>query len=147
MFRVALQRTTSYSSTLHLRPYNISTPYSIPWHISRYSTASDNRPDHSQPNASPSSSNKPADVHEHPSAEQPVQSTSSPSRDVQIVAVKERIREWSHETAALLRHRSDTFTRKVAVTFAQLGHELNRVTGYEEIEALKKKVAEQGLSD
>ncbi|KAI0632198.1 Mdm33 family-domain-containing protein [Trametes polyzona] len=42
-----------------------------------------------------------------------------------------------------MRERGDGFTRQVARTFAQLGSELNRVTGYEEIEALKRRVVEQ----
>ena len=45
-----------------------------------------------------------------------------------------------------MRTRGDQFTVNVARTFAQLGSELNRVTGYEEIEALKRRVVEQGAS-
>ncbi|KAI8986082.1 Mdm33 family-domain-containing protein [Trametes punicea] len=42
-----------------------------------------------------------------------------------------------------MRERGDQFTGRVARTFARLGSELNRVTGYEEIEALKRRVVEQ----
>jgi sensitive to high expression protein 9, mitochondrial len=64
--------------------------------------------------------------------------------------VKQRIREWAEQGAIVLRDRADGFTATTKATFSQLGSELNRVTGYEEIEALKRKVVEQGrilLSD
>ena len=44
-----------------------------------------------------------------------------------------------------MRQRGDEFTARVARTFAQLGSELNRVTGYGEIEALKRKVVEKSV--
>ncbi|KAI0335825.1 mitochondrial distribution and morphology family 33, partial [Cubamyces sp. BRFM 1775] len=53
------------------------------------------------------------------------------------------LHEIAHEAVRRMRTRGDQFTVNVARTFAQLGSELNRVTGYEEIEALKRRVVEQ----
>ncbi|KAI0754902.1 Mdm33 family-domain-containing protein [Daedaleopsis nitida] len=61
----------------------------------------------------------------------------------QLNDVKARMKEWSHDTLEGMRQRGDEFTARVARTFAQLGKELNRVTGYGEIEVLKRKVVEQ----
>ncbi|KAI0947476.1 hypothetical protein AcW1_007696 [Taiwanofungus camphoratus] len=61
-----------------------------------------------------------------------------------LANVKERLQGWSERTALLLRQRVDKHTADIASTFSQLGSELNRVTGYEEIEVLKRRVVEQG---
>lgn len=61
-------------------------------------------------------------------------------------ALRTRFRELSNQSAILVRRRADAFTAKTASTFSQLGSHLNRVTGYEEIEALKRQVVEQGKS-
>jgi sensitive to high expression protein 9 len=65
--------------------------------------------------------------------------------------IKERARDWmTLATAAFrqqtdeLRQRADQFTQKTSTKFFQLGSQLNRVTGYEQIEALKQRVVEQG---
>lgn len=63
-----------------------------------------------------------------------------------LALIKAQFKELSHETLGRMRDRGDGFTRQVARTFAQLGSELNRVTGYEEIEALKRRVVQQGAS-
>ncbi|KAF8630937.1 hypothetical protein AX17_005294 [Amanita inopinata Kibby_2008] len=68
-----------------------------------------------------------------------VQSLSTPNLD----EIKQRLREWSEQTAILIRNRADDFTAKSKTTFSQLGAHLNKVTGYEEIEALKRQVVEQ----
>ncbi|KII86805.1 hypothetical protein PLICRDRAFT_70227, partial [Plicaturopsis crispa FD-325 SS-3] len=60
-----------------------------------------------------------------------------------ISAVKERAREWTTHTAVLLRKRADELSQSTRSTFLQLGSELNRMTGYEAIEALKRQVVEQ----
>ncbi|OAX41759.1 mitochondrial distribution and morphology family 33, partial [Rhizopogon vinicolor AM-OR11-026] len=63
---------------------------------------------------------------------------------------KERVRDWmTLATAAFkqqtdeLRQRTDQLTQKTSTKFFQLGSQLNRVTGYEQIEALKQRVVEQ----
>ncbi len=58
--------------------------------------------------------------------------------------IKQRLREWSEQTAVVIRNRADDFTARSKTTFSQLGAHLNKVTGYEEIEALKRQVVEQG---
>jgi len=65
------------------------------------------------------------------------------SYDLHIV--KQRIREWTEQATIGLRNRADDFTANTKTTFSQLGSQLNRVTGYEEIEALKRGVVEQGV--
>ena len=48
-------------------------------------------------------------------------------------------------TAINIRKRADGFTVVTQALFSELGGQLNRATGYEEIELLKKKVEEQGM--
>lgn len=66
--------------------------------------------------------------------------------------IKERVRDWmTLATAAFkqqtdeLRQRTDQLTQRTSSKFFQLGSQLNRVTGYEQIEALKLRVVEQGM--
>jgi sensitive to high expression protein 9 len=58
--------------------------------------------------------------------------------------VKQRIREWSEQAAITVRTRADDFTASTRSTLSQLGLHLNKVTGYEAIEALKRDVVDQG---
>ena len=48
------------------------------------------------------------------------------------------------DAAINIRKRADGFTAVTQVLFSELGGQLNRATGYEEIELLKKKVEAQG---
>ena len=48
------------------------------------------------------------------------------------------MRDWGIEALKGMRQRGDEWTVQVARTFAQLGKELNRATGYEEIDQLKR---------
>ncbi|KAJ7134350.1 Mdm33 family-domain-containing protein [Mycena epipterygia] len=57
--------------------------------------------------------------------------------------LKDRLRKWTDNTAIAVRDRADEFTSTTKTTLSQLGFQLNRMTGYEEIEALKRRVAEQ----
>ncbi|KAF8158248.1 Mdm33 family-domain-containing protein [Crassisporium funariophilum] len=66
---------------------------------------------------------------------------SLPPYDLELV--KQRIREWTEQAAIVLRTRSDDFTSNTKTTFSQLGFQFNKVTGYDEIEALKRGVVEQ----
>ncbi|RPD77752.1 hypothetical protein L226DRAFT_435641, partial [Lentinus tigrinus ALCF2SS1-7] len=61
----------------------------------------------------------------------------------QLESFTTRMKDWSTEALKGMRQRGDEWTIKVARTFAQLGKELNRATGYEEIDQLKRKVVEQ----
>ncbi|KAH7910839.1 Mdm33 family-domain-containing protein [Hygrophoropsis aurantiaca] len=65
----------------------------------------------------------------------------SPPYDLNTV--KERLKDWSTVASTVVRRRVDDLTVKTSTTFSQLGSHLNRVTGYEEIEALKNQVVGQ----
>ncbi|KAF8837921.1 mitochondrial distribution and morphology family 33, partial [Paxillus ammoniavirescens] len=62
---------------------------------------------------------------------------------IDVDALRARVREWSVLASSSLRQRADEVSREASLTFSQLGLHLNRVTGYEEIEALKKQVVDQ----
>lgn len=62
----------------------------------------------------------------------------------QLDLVKKRLRSWTEQAAIVLRVKADDFTASTKTTFSQLGSELNRVTGYDEIEILKRGIVEQG---
>ncbi|KIJ59466.1 hypothetical protein HYDPIDRAFT_47468, partial [Hydnomerulius pinastri MD-312] len=62
---------------------------------------------------------------------------------VDLDALKERMREWTVLASTSVRQRTNEFSTKATTTFSQLGQHLNHVTGYEEIEALKKLVVDQ----
>jgi sensitive to high expression protein 9 len=66
-------------------------------------------------------------------------------RTYDLELVKRRLREWSGQAAINVRNRADDFTSKAKTTFSQLGLHLNKVTGYEAIEALKRDVVDQGV--
>lgn len=70
---------------------------------------------------------------------------SSSARSVSADQVKQLLQEWSEKTSSTIREHADTYTVRVAKTFSKLGSELNKATGYEEIETLKKRVVEQGM--
>jgi len=54
--------------------------------------------------------------------------------------VQQNLRSWTTQTSHTFRGHVDNFSSKAASTFSQLGGKLNEVTGYEEIEKLKKEV-------
>ena len=72
------------------------------------------------------------------------ESSSSPLTNVDMEELKARLRDWSVKRATALRMQMDDFSAAAKVTFQQLGGRLNEVTGYQEIETLKKKVVENG---
>lgn len=55
------------------------------------------------------------------------------------------ISKTTGDAAINIRKRADGFTAVTQVLFSELGGHLNRATGYEEIELLKKKVETQGM--
>ena len=56
------------------------------------------------------------------------------------------IRRWSEQNSIAFRQRTDNLTARLATSFSRLGGEINKVTGYDEIEALKRQVVAQGTS-
>lgn len=91
------------------------------------------------------SSSSSGDQQQHPStSDKPDSWKGLSTSDLEVV--KQRIREWTDQAAINIRERADDFTAQSKATFSQLGAHLNKVTGYEEIEALKREVVQQGLS-
>ncbi|KAJ3521800.1 hypothetical protein NMY22_g12162 [Coprinellus aureogranulatus] len=70
-------------------------------------------------------------------------STPQPLPTYNLEEVKQRIKHWTEKGAIAIRNRADEFTAQAKVHFSQLGQHLNKATGYEEIEALKKDVVAQ----
>ncbi|KAF7299355.1 NADPH--cytochrome P450 reductase [Mycena indigotica] len=74
----------------------------------------------------------------------PIQPQAGPSSShPQPSELAARLRNWSENTAIAVRTRADEFSSSTRTTLSQLGLHLNRITGYEEIEALKRRVVEQ----
>ncbi|KAI0826868.1 Mdm33 family-domain-containing protein [Trametes gibbosa] len=105
-----------------------------------------------QASSTPLSSAQPAeepDAHPPPppSPSSPPPSERGPSANEssadKLEQLKAHFRELTHSSLQRMREQSDGFTRQVAHTFAQLGSELNRATGYAEIEELKRMVVHQ----
>ncbi|OSD07137.1 hypothetical protein PYCCODRAFT_1358708 [Trametes coccinea BRFM310] len=93
------------------------------------------QPEDAEPSTSSSSSSSSASEKD---------STQPRTDDADAIArIRAQLRELTHDAVRQTRERGDQFTVTVARTFAQLGKELNRMTGYEEIEALKRRVGEQ----
>ncbi|KAJ3813475.1 Mdm33 family-domain-containing protein, partial [Lentinula aff. lateritia] len=57
--------------------------------------------------------------------------------------LKEKLLKWVNDRAFHFRRRADNFTGATKVRLSGLGAELNKVTGYEEIDALKRQVVKQ----
>ncbi|KAI0698083.1 Mdm33 family-domain-containing protein [Cytidiella melzeri] len=62
---------------------------------------------------------------------------------VDIGKVEETLRSWAANTTIAIRGRADQYTASAITSFAQLARELNKVTGYQEIETLKRAVTAQ----
>jgi sensitive to high expression protein 9 len=139
MLRVSLSR------PLVLRHFSTS---STVWNSSRLPTPNEvPKNDENQTEPSTSASTTP----EHTSSYKNSPSTSDrpnsydPLAPYDLKVVKRRIREWTGQAAISVRTRADDFTAHTKTTFSQLGSQLNKVTGYEVIEALKQNVVEQGV--
>lgn len=65
-------------------------------------------------------------------------------RDDASQSARERLHRWTSLNAAALRARADSISAAAVTKFSQLGGKLNQVTGYEEIEALKRQVVDNG---
>ncbi|KAG6887251.1 hypothetical protein C0992_013151 [Termitomyces sp. T32_za158] len=89
-----------------------------------------------------SSSQSPSHELEQKLLDEILEKKASPFQD-DLDAFKQRVLEWRDQAVVSFRNRADEFTAKSKVTFSQLGSELNRVTGYEVIDALKREVVEQ----
>ena len=75
----------------------------------------------------------------------PSSSSSLKSREpTGVEDVQSIIRGWSERQFIGLRQRTDSLVARLATSFTRLGGEINRVTGYDEIESLKRQVVSQG---
>ena len=101
----------------------------------------------------PDTKTSPRDDHTSPTSEHTsttethapgLQAQGPSSLNSDIEAVRSRLKVWGVLASSSLRRRADQFSKKATTTFSHLGLHLNRVTGYEEIDALKKQVVEQG---
>jgi hypothetical protein len=64
---------------------------------------------------------------------------------VPLADIRARLQTWSEQTKAQLRTRTNAATASALTTFQQLGGRLNQLSGYEEIEELKRLVSKQGF--
>jgi hypothetical protein len=87
----------------------------------------------------------------HESAPPPAQEPMPEPKDRSIKVgpstteeLAKRLRLWSHLTKARVQERSHQWTTTALGRVSQLGGQLNQITGYEEIDALKRNVAAQG---
>lgn len=64
---------------------------------------------------------------------------------LELAILKNKLGEWTAQTAIVVRDRADGFTATTKERLSELGVHLNKATGYEEIDALKKEVVAQGV--
>ncbi|GLB38299.1 putative required for the maintenance of the structure of the mitochondrial inner membrane [Lyophyllum shimeji] len=100
---------------------------------------------HTRPSSElPESTDRKADSS---SAASPLDAEQKPSKHLlesyDLDVIKQHLRDWTNQAALSFRARADDFTAKSKTTFSHLGSQLNKVTGYEAIEALKRDVVEQ----
>ncbi|KAL0577443.1 sensitivity to high expression protein she9 [Marasmius crinis-equi] len=110
------------------------------------SSSSVNPPPESEagPSSSPSRPLESSPSSSNPSSSQSQTDKSTdgkPSFD--LSSLKTNLRRWTDEAAINFRQKADGFTGSTKTTFSQLGAGLNKVTGYDEIEALKREVVAQ----
>lgn len=109
----------------------------LPWRIQRHLLHDKKAEHNSEPEVSRSN---PAVAQDRLSSN----TVMDDSKPLLAAYIKSRIWEWTRHTSINLRHYADDFTAKSKSTFSQLGSWLNQITGYEEIEALKRGVVKQG---
>jgi hypothetical protein len=103
----------------------------------------------SEPSSLASSPQTESLPHEHtpPPVQEPMPEPKDRSIKVGPSTTEElakRLRLWSHLTKARMQERSNQWTTTALGRVSQLGGQLNQITGYEEIDALKRNVAAQG---
>ncbi|TFY64176.1 hypothetical protein EVG20_g6037 [Dentipellis fragilis] len=117
---------------------------SVRWLQSTRPIAADNHASDNTPRPTPTPSDTlPSSKPPNPLSNKGSSSPSTPHIATSLSSAKEFIREWSEHNAIALRQRTDGLMAQLSSTFSQLGGQINRVTGYGEIEALKRRVVEQ----
>ncbi|KAG8937175.1 sensitivity to high expression protein she9 [Tulasnella sp. 418] len=79
-----------------------------------------------------------------------LRSTQEPSKTIvdsdkwkqELNGVRDRLKLWAQLNSTLLRQRASSLTSTASVHLSEVGGKLNQVTGYDEVEALKRKVVE-----
>lgn len=71
-------------------------------------------------------------------------SDTQASSEELLSRLRARAQEWSTQAAIKARLKTDDVLARLAVNLRMAGGEINRATGYNEIDALKKRVSEQG---
>jgi hypothetical protein len=74
-------------------------------------------------------------------------SQGRPHNKYDLALVSKCIRQWREQAAMALKNRSHILVEATGIAFSRLGSQLNRLSGYEEIEAHKKKVIDQGTCE
>ncbi|KAI0304401.1 Mdm33 family-domain-containing protein [Multifurca ochricompacta] len=98
-----------------------------------------NRKSQSHPCDPPTGRNPPFEN----STSTPSSSSSSTKAGGRIEDVQSVIQRWSERNSIAFRQHADTLVARLATSFTRLGGEINKVTGYDEIEALKRQVVAQ----
>ncbi|KAI6039674.1 Mdm33 family-domain-containing protein [Pisolithus marmoratus] len=70
-------------------------------------------------------------------------SFDTPQRTDSLSTLTGRMREWAHLAMTTARERADVFSTQTTTAFSQLAGHLNRATGYDAIDVLKRQVVEQ----
>ncbi|KAG9089835.1 sensitivity to high expression protein she9, partial [Ceratobasidium sp. 392] len=91
---------------------------------------------------SPGTESKPSSLPVDPTSSSPADSKPSPPLATQADRAKQSLTMWKEVTLSLLRSRA----QGAAGQLSELGGKLNKVTGYNEIEALKLRVVERERS-
>ncbi|KAF7297725.1 NADPH--cytochrome P450 reductase [Mycena kentingensis (nom. inval.)] len=113
-----------------------------PGSSSTASTAASSSSSNSEADASASSSSTSPPPSSEPNPNPDPNPNLNPETPPELAS---RLRKWSEDTAIAARTRADEFSATARTTLSQLGLQLNRITGYEEIEALKRRVVEQEI--
>jgi sensitive to high expression protein 9 len=67
-----------------------------------------------------------------------------PPPDDFVARMRFRAREWATDAAIQTRIRTDAFAVRLTRALSQAGGEINRATGYDQVDALKRRVIERG---
>lgn len=96
----------------------------------------------------PSKGSTPESQSEYSSSSSPPSSLPAFSKaGASLEQAQSFIRRWSEQNSIAFRQRADSLVARIAISFTRLGGEINKVTGYDEIEVLKRQVVTQGTSD
>jgi sensitive to high expression protein 9, mitochondrial len=149
MFRTSLR--TDRARILRQFPSSRAPWSSTPSSSQSSSNTSSSTSEHKAAPKSPSSpsSQEPSPVHGYRTEDSSTNNSSANPEEtsklsLDLDSLRHNLRKWTDGAAINFRQKADDFTGSTKVTFSQLGSNLNKVTGYNEIEALKRQVVEQG---